>query len=67
MGMVMTVRGARRTEQIVSKWRPTISLATERANKVLSDYLKLRQNDDRCHGNALDRKEQIYVQIKLRG
>ena len=42
--LVMRIRGARRSEhaQNTSKWRPTMSLATECAEKVGSEHLKLR-------------------------
>ena len=41
---VMRVRGARHSEhaQNISKWRPTMSLATECTEKVGSEHLKLR-------------------------
>ena len=44
VGMVMSVRGVCRSEheQNVSKWRPTMSLATECLEKFRSEYLKLR-------------------------
>ena len=43
----MGVRGSRRSEhaQNISKWRPTMSLATECAEKVGSEHEKLRRND----------------------
>ena len=47
MGVVMSVRRARRNKYAhnVSKWRPTMSLATECAEKVRSENLKLRYNN----------------------
>ena len=43
----MSVCGVRRYEHAhnVSKWRRTMSLATECAEKVRSEYFELRQND----------------------
>ena len=43
----MIVCGAHRSEHArdVSKWHPTMSLATECAEKVWPEHLKLREND----------------------
>ena len=48
MGVVMSVHGTYSSEHAcsVSKWRPRMNLATECAEKVQSENLKLRQNDD---------------------
>ena len=47
VGVVVLERGARRSEhaRVVSKWRPTMNLATEYSENVCSEYGKLREND----------------------
>ena len=47
VGVVVFVRGACRSDHahIVSKWHPTMNLATECSENVCLEYGKLREND----------------------
>ena len=59
----MIVRDTCRSEHahIVIKWRPTMNLAIKCAEKVRSEYLKLRQNDGTTDLRAI--KWSRFIQI----